>query len=154
MFASDFQSKLQKLNPRLRIFCGDSPTRPAGLYIIQGNEYTDLCGVDKNWIGEWPIYDRYGKMLKGGWRRVIKLLSDKKLIDRQRSHKYFGYWEEHREPPIFTDLKPIDAAIKSMERQVVSYRKIDNPLSPGELIEVPVYHKDDIVDIGRMAAKE
>lgn len=154
MLACDFQKKLRSLNPKLRIFCGDREDTPAGLYIIDSTgEYTELCGVDKNYIHEWPSYNRYGKMLKGGWRRVLVLLVSKRLIDRRKSYRHFGHWDIHREPPFVIESSPIDSAISGMAARPVAYREIESPLT-GETVTVPVYHTDDVVDIGRMVKKE
>lgn len=154
MFAFEFQRRIKRLNPKLRIYCSDRMDTPAGLYIIASNgEYEELCGVDKGYINEWPSYDRYGKMLKGGWRRVLHLLVSKRLVDRRKSYLHFGHWDIHREPPFVTELSPIDSAISELQSRPVSYKEIESPLT-GELVTVPVYNTDDVVDIGRMVRNE
>lgn len=152
--ASDFQQKIHSLNHKLRIYCGDNDSMPAGLYIIDSTgEYTELCGVDKNYINEWPSYDRYGKMLKGGWHRVLRLLVSKRLVDRRHSYRLFGRWDVHREPPFVIEASPIDNSINDLMARPVTYKEIISPLT-GELVTVPVYNPDDVVDIGRMVKKE
>lgn len=154
MLASDFQKKLRKLNSKLHIYCGDNPAKPAGVYIInKAGEYEELCGVPKNYINEWPTYDAYGKMTRGGWNRVLRLLVYKKMADRQRTYKYFGRWDEHREPPITTELKPLDNAISQLNKSAVSYKEIVSPLD-GSKVTVPVYNNDDVYDVGRMVKKQ
>ena len=149
-----FQRNLRKLNKELRIFCGDSETTPAGLYrVTSDGEYEELCGVDKNDVREWPTYTRQGKMVKGGWHRVLTLLISKNLINKEESYRYFDNWELHR-PPVYTIEKTdVDAAICSMEARPVTYKTIESPLD-GSKVTVPVYHPDDIVDIGRMVKAE
>ena len=155
MLSGTFYRKLKNLNPKLRIYCTDRKDTPAGLYIIDtSGEYVELCGVDKNYINEWPTYDRYGKMLKGGWRRVLVLLVSKRLIDRRKSYRHFGHWDEHREPPIVVEQSPIDNAIMALTARPVGYKTIENPLQEGSTITVPVFDTDDVVDVGRMVKKE
>lgn len=154
MMSGDFYQKLRKLNSKLRVFCGDRVDTAAGLYIInKQGEYEELCGVDKNFINEWPTYDRLGKMKKGGWNRVLKLLVSKRLIDRRKSYLHFGHWDEHREPPFVVEQSPIDSAISDLTARPVAYKQIESPLT-GETITVPVYNPDDVYDIGRMVKKE
>lgn len=153
MLASTFQTKLKKLNKKLHIFCGDSEYTPAGLWMIDKGEYTEICGVDKQWVNEWPTYDQYGKMVKGGWHRVLKLLVRHKLVDRRQSYKIFGHWDEHREPYHKFNKRPIDDSLNQLDTSVKHYRTIESPLD-GSRVEVPVYQKDDVYDIGKMIAKE
>ncbi len=147
MMASDLQRKLQKLNPRLRINAGNADFRPAALWMYKDGEVMDICGVDKNWINEFPTYDQYGKMIKGGWNRILVTLIGMRLIDKRKSFNFFGRWDLHREPPQVFDLKPLDRAIASM--QVKRYKEIVSPLD-GEKITVPVYDNDEVYDIGKM----
>lgn len=153
MLASTFQRNLKKLNKKLHIFCGDDSTRPAGIWHIDKREYTDICGIEKNYVNEWPTYDQYGKMLTGGWNRALKLLSSAKLIDRRQSYKLFGHWDEHREPYHEFNKRPIDTALDQLDECTVHYRVIESPLD-GSKVEVPVYSPDDVYDIGKMIAKE
>lgn len=146
--ASDFQAKIRKLNKNLHIYCQDSD-RPAGLYLVsKTGEVEELCGVDKNHIEEFPSYDRYGKMMKGGWRRAVRLLVAKGYANRHFSYKLFGWYDEHRAPPYNIEKNEIDRAVGSM--QVKGYKRIENPLCAGEFIDTPVYDNDEVVDIGRM----
>jgi len=147
MLASDFYSKIRRLNSRLRISAGDDNSRPAALWMYKDGEVMDICGVDKNYINEFPTYDQYGKMIKGGWNRILVMLVGMKLIDKRQSYKLFGNWSLHREPPYQVDLKPVDRAISQL--QAVKYKMIESPLD-GQMIEVPVYNNDDIYDIGKM----
>jgi hypothetical protein len=147
MMASDFNQKIKLLNRRLQITAGDDKSRPAALWMYKDGEVMDICGVDKNWIEEFPTYNQYGKMIKGGWNRILVMLIGMKLIDRHQSYKIFGNWQLHREPPKVFDLKPLDRAISQM--QAVSYKEIESPLD-GQRITVPVYSNDDIYDIGKM----
>lgn len=153
MLASTFQRNLKKLNPKLKIYCGSMDHRPAGLWFMDKQEVHEICGVDKNYIMEWPSYDKYGKMVKGGWHRVLKMLVGLKLIDRRKSYGLFGHWDEHREPYHKFNKKPVDAAIEQLESSVTNYRTIKSPLNDQD-VTVPVYNKDDVYDIGRMVAKE
>lgn len=150
MMASDFQKKIRRLNSKLKINSFGDDSRPAALWMYKDGEAMDICGVDKNWIMEFPTYDRYGKMIKGGWNRILVMLIGMKLIDRHASYKVFGNWQLHREPPYTTELKPLDYAISQLH--AIKHREIESPLD-GQKIVVPVYNKDDVYDIGQMVKK-
>lgn len=117
-------------------------------------EYTELCGVAKNFVPEYSEYNAQGKMTKGGWRRVLKILIEKKLVDRRQSYKYFGHWDEHREPTHTVELSQVDKALIDMESRKRYTGKIESPLNPGQMIDNYAYDTDDIVDIGRMIQKQ
>ena len=91
MLAGTFQSKLRKLNPRLRIYAGNTDSSwPAGIYHVVRGEYTEICGIDKNVVPEHPTRMPNGALLKGGWRRALKILLKKGLIDRHEAQKEFS----------------------------------------------------------------
>jgi hypothetical protein len=154
MLASTFQKNLKKLNKNLKIWCGDDRTKPAGIYHTVDGEYEEICGIEKNFVPEYSEYSAQGKMLKGGWRRVLKILLAKKLIDRRESYKYFGHWHEHREPTNTIEQSQVDKAIADMESRKRYHGKIESPLNPGQMIDNYVYNTDDVVDIGRMVRKQ
>lgn len=89
MLAGDFERKLRKLNKKLRIFCGDNDARPAGIFQVIRGEYTEICGIDKNYVPEHSIRAPHGAHIKGGWRRALKILIKQGLIDRSKAEKVF-----------------------------------------------------------------
>lgn len=89
MLAGEFERKLRKLNRNVRIFCRGNDDRPAGVFIIQNNEYTDICGCDKNYLPQHTIYNSDGSIAKGGWQRVLKILVKKGLADKKKAEKLF-----------------------------------------------------------------
>jgi hypothetical protein len=97
MLAGEFQRKLRALNKDLRIWCGDDSSRPAGLFIVQRGQgehdnadYVEICGVDKNWVPEHVEYNANGTYHKGGWRRVLRILIQKGLVDRRHAERVFN----------------------------------------------------------------
>lgn len=113
-------------------------------------EYTEICGIEKNDVPEFSEYNKYGKMLKGGWRRALKLLLSLKLIDRHRSYKYFGHWDEHREPTYTVEQTEVDKAIAEIDERRVYMGKIESPLNPGQMVDNWVHRTDDVVEVGRL----
>lgn len=134
MEASQFQNKLRRLNPRLRIFCGNDDSKPAGIYTLEKDGYELICGISKNFIPEFSIRDDKGHIVVGGWNRVIKILVAEKLIDRHTSYKYFGHWDEHRVPEWQQERSDIDKEMEAV--QAKGYWK-----------------PEEIVDIGREIAR-
>ena len=98
MLAGDFQAKLRKLNPKLRIFCGNDDHRPAGIYQVIRGEYTEICGIDKHYVPEWSIREENGAIIKSGWRRALKILINKGLVDREYAQKLFNARLHYRKP--------------------------------------------------------
>lgn len=85
------QRKLYKLSKgRVRIYCGDDKTKPAGVYYVQNGEYIEICSIDKNMVPEHVERRLDGSIRKGGWRRVLRILIQRKLIDRREAERSFG----------------------------------------------------------------
>jgi hypothetical protein len=158
MQTHELERKLRKLNPKLHIHYGVLDNRPASLWYDapgwQGSEVEELCGIPKDNVPEWSVMSPSGKMLKGGWNRVLKLLVSKGLINRYESYKYFEHWDTHRYPGHFVEATTLDAAIKDIEENRTIMKRIENPLCKGEMIDVKTYRKDDIVDIGRLVKEK
>jgi hypothetical protein len=81
----------------LKVFCGNDDTKAAGVYIVRRgpvNDMTDdyelLCGIDKNYVPEYPIVAEDGRILKGGWRRALYILINEHLVDRKRAERVFS----------------------------------------------------------------
>lgn len=90
MLSGDFARKLRCLNPRLKVWCGDDNSKPAGLYYVVGDEYVSICGVDKNYIPEYTIWDNKGHIIKSGWRRTISQLLQRHLVSKKDVMRVFN----------------------------------------------------------------
>src|SRR5258708_10047564 len=154
MQTRDFERKLRKLNPKLHIYYGYDDSKSAGVWYDapgwSGSEVEEMCGVPKDNVPEWSEMSSTGKMLKGGWNRILKLLIAKGIIDRSATYRYFGYWDEHKFPGFYVETSQVEKAIKDVETHRVIMKRIENPLCDGEMISVKTYRKDDIVDIGHL----
>lgn len=97
MLSGEFERKLRRLNRDLKIYCGDDKTKPAGIYRFKHSQYDDLtrgydlvCGVDKNWVGEHAEWRSDGRLARSGWRRVLRILIQQRLIDRRDAEHVFN----------------------------------------------------------------
>lgn len=91
MLAGQFEQKLRKLNSRIRICCLDNNSRAAGVYQIRTDgEYEEICGTDKHYLPEHTVFNKDTSIRLGGWRRVLRILIQKGLIDRRKAEKLFG----------------------------------------------------------------
>lgn len=88
MFAGDFYQKLKKLNKNLVIF-GKDERYAAGLYLYVYGEFIHICGVDWNELPERTVTDEKGHIILGGWRRVLKILIQKQLVNLYKAEKVF-----------------------------------------------------------------
>lgn len=144
MLASDFQRKLRKLNPELHIFCGDNDSRLAGIFHVVGGEYKDLIGIDKNYIPEWPQVDEMGRIVKSGWRRVMRHLIEAGFVDRRRAERVFSTQIiGTRKPDLSRQWEdPINKEInKAYERGFLKTGK-------------PAMAKDDLMDLANVISKQ
>jgi hypothetical protein len=98
MLSGEFERKLRRLNCNIRIFCGNDDSKPAGIYTVRQGEYEQICGIDKNYIPEYPIRDINGAYIKSGFRRAIKILINKGYIDRKEAEKEFRLSFEYEAP--------------------------------------------------------
>lgn len=90
MLAGDFAHKIKQLNPRLKIACGDDDSRPASLFFVDRlGEEEAICGIDKNIVPEWPVFNANGSIKKAGWRRTLRILIGRGLVDRFEAQKLF-----------------------------------------------------------------
>lgn len=97
MLSGEFERKLRKVNGQLRIFCGDDNTKPAGIFRYKRSymddmaaAYDHICGVDKNEVPEYCFVAEDGRILKSGWRRVLRILISQRLIRRRDAERVFG----------------------------------------------------------------
>lgn len=90
MLSGDFARNLRKLNSNLRVFCGDDDSRAAGLFRVVNGKYINVCGIDKNFVRELPVYKPNGELLRSGWRRVLLMLVSEGLIQRDAAEKVFN----------------------------------------------------------------
>jgi hypothetical protein len=109
-----------------------------------------ICSVDKNWLPEYIMQDpETGEILKGGWRRVLRVLADKKLIDRKQADRVFGkhiVWRTlGMADPIGTAIER--ARIEAAKRGLAESERI------GGVADPDYRNFDDIVDIARMSKK-
>lgn len=90
MLSGEFHRKLRRLNPELRIWCGDNDHRPACLYRVTVEGFTEICGVDKQWVPEHTEFFPDGQIKKAGWRRTLRILIQNRLVNRFSAERVFN----------------------------------------------------------------
>jgi len=141
MLAGDFQRKLRKLNKNLRICCGNDKTKPAGLFFSKYGEYVEICGIDKNEMPENTIYDEMGHIIKAGWRRPLKFLIERKLVDLKEAEKLFKADLKRGLKRINLGADPAIKQIQAVEERAMRKRGIDENGNP-------LMNRDDIMEMG------
>jgi hypothetical protein len=144
MLASDFQRKVRKCNTDLHIYCGNDDSKPAGLYFVKQGQYQEICGVDKNWLPEWPITNEKGRILKGGWRRAVKVLIERKLVDAHKAERVFGtQLIGNRKPSVTTTWSdPVEKEIQA--NYVKNFSKTGKP----------TLKRDEVMDLAKEITKQ
>lgn len=144
MLSGDFLRKLKKLNKNLTVLCGDDDTKPAGLYLMFYGEPIHICGVDRNFVPEFPMTDEKGHIIRGGWRRVLNILVAKRLIDKRQAEKVFR-----------TEIKRLNMVINIEEdttyraMKEITQRRMEKQGGAAYDKEgrlVPVYRRQDFMD--------
>lgn len=99
MLAGDFARKIKKLNKKIKVACGNDDTRPASLYYVDHHgEEEAICGIDKNEVPEWPITNANGSLFKAGWRRTLRILIGRGLVDKYEAQRLFHADLNYRRP--------------------------------------------------------
>lgn len=115
MLSGDFARNLRILNRNLRVYCGNDDSKPAGLYQVIDGEYRSICGVDKNYLPEFTIWDKKGHIIKSGWRRILDILILSKLVNRKQAMKVFRTYFEHPNTKCVIEEDPIRKEIKQLQ---------------------------------------
>lgn len=144
MLAGTFQQKIKKLNKNLRIFCGNDNSKPAGLYIVFFGEYVPICGVDKNELPDRTIVADTGHIIKGGWRRVVNLLIQKKLVDHNKAQRVFGTELKLANKKIRIADDPTIAQMHEIANRAMYKRGVDKN---GQ----PLFNRQDLIDMGTLS---
>jgi hypothetical protein len=99
MLSGAFERKLKNLNKRIKVYCGDNDRFPAGIFIVSSSgEYMEICAADKNYVPEYVMYDKTGRIMKSGWRRTLKILINKGLIKKEDAQREFCSHLDGRAP--------------------------------------------------------
>lgn len=106
MNLGEFKRKITRLNKNLRIFTRDTG-KPAGICLLFDGEYVNICSIDKNYIPMLPIRGENGQYIKGGWRRALKMLIDRRLIDCKQAENEFRCGLEAPNPSFDYGKDPI-----------------------------------------------
>ena len=114
MYGGEFQRCLRRLNPKLRICCGET-SHAAGIYYIDPQEgYITVCGVDKGFVPVATTVDEVGHILKSGWYRVVMILLARKLTTPRQVQKVWPNFFLSRIPPaVWSTADPILSKIKT-----------------------------------------
>lgn len=148
MLYCTFYQKIRKLNPRLRIYGDDlAPTRPWGLYEVGkwGEKLTHICGISNSGGMVYELTERRwdGYILRQGWRRVLKMLVKRNLVDPKKAASEFGTsFEGNRGRGVHIETDPLTRAMTEAKARGLGKTGIEN------YVEV-----DDLVDIHRWREK-
>lgn len=148
MLYGTFKQKLKKLNPRLRVFenC-PAAERPWGIYVVKndGMELEHLCGINPVAGMVYELTERRwdGYILRQGWRRVLKMLIKRGVIDRKSAEVEFSTsFEGNRGKGFTVGVDPLTSAMKEAKER--GFQKTGDD----KYVDL-----DDLVDIHRMREK-
>ena len=136
LYGSEFQRCLRRLNPKLRVCCGETKYA-AGIYYIDPVEgYIQVCGVDKGWVPVETTVDEVGHILKSGWYRVVKiLLSEKLTTPRQVQRVWPGFFEARVPKAEWSTMDPILKKIGSFVTEEENKRGMQG-MTADQIMEV------------------
>lgn len=139
MLIGSFQSNVKRLNKNIR-FLASGSNKPISLCLVKGDEIEHICGTDRNETPEFPIYDKQGHIVKSGWRRVLMILLQKKLISKPKAEILFSTVLDGRRKAFVIEESSVDRALKQAAI----------PYDDGGLD----MKKDDLMDIAAMIRQE
>lgn len=139
MTLGEFSRKLRKLNKNLRIFAKDTG-KPAGINLLFDGEWVNICSIDKNDIPMLPIRDKDGRYIKGGWRRALRSLIDRRLIDRKAAERIFRSGLDVPNPHFNYNHDPVMKELYSIRQRRIN--------QGGELKNGKVgFKRDDVLEM-------
>lgn len=139
MTLGEFSRKLKKLNKNLRVFARDTG-KPAGINLLYEDEWVNVCSIDKNEIPMFPIRDKDGRYIKGGWRRALKELINRRLINRNEAQRVFRVELSQPNPSFNYNTDPVMKELQEIRRRRIS--------RGGELRDGKVgFKRDDILEM-------
>lgn len=145
MLSGEFQRKLRSCTTKLRIFCGDNPNRPAGIFKVNNvGEYEEVCGIDKGFVPELTTQREDGLILKSGWRRVMNILIKAKLVDQRTAQRVFNTRFDFRPRKVIIQYET-DKIKRAIEKATV-----ENMVRTGK----PALHRDQIMDFAKEVNRE
>jgi hypothetical protein len=147
MHVREFARKLKKLNKNLWIAIKDNPNTPAGLHIVIGGEPIFICGVDKGELPRHTQWNEEGRIIKGGWFRVLKILLQRDLIDRRQTEKVFRTGLNFPYQRVTADQDPVLKAIHEKAAEIVRRGNVVEDKN-GNL--VPLYKRNDFMELGEI----
>lgn len=144
MYGGEFLRCLRKLNPKLRVCCGETD-HAAGIYYIDPQEgYIQVCGVDKGWVPVATTVDEVGHILKSGWYRVVNILLTQKLTTREKVRDVWpGFFGARVPSAEWSTIDPILGKIGKFVTEEENKRG-DQGLTADQIMEVSEdIHKKD-----------
>lgn len=136
--SGEFQRLLRRLNPGLRVYCGDADNRPAGLVLVKGSEVRELCGIDKGMVPDQTILAANGTIIKKGWRAVFKFLIAQRIVSAR---------DVIRAVPEFAlATEPTRTSFRARpEDEAINYFRSKRPEGKSGM---PVFTRKDLMELG------
>lgn len=142
MIYGTFKQKLHKLNPRLKIFeTHDSARGPWGLYLVNpvGTDLTHICGVSVNNGFIYELTERRwdGYILRQGWRRILKMLIAKNLVDKKKAaYEFSTYFEGNRGRGLHIEIDPLTRAIDEAKKREFERTGEEGAMSLDDMVDI------------------
>jgi hypothetical protein len=137
-----FKEKLHKLNPRLKVFENCEPEKnPWGLYLVSpfGTEIKHICGVSvrNGFIYELTERRWDGYILRQGWRRILKILLTKKLIDKKKAESLFSTsFDGNRGKGLVIKKDPLTLAMEDARQRGQEKSGIEGYVQVDDLVDI------------------
>lgn len=145
MSTGSFYRCLRSLNSKLRVCSLEGSNHAAGLYFVDPKEgWTNVCGVDKEWVPVTTTVDGVGHILKSGWVRVVRILLARGLTTRAKVQKVWPNFFLSRIPATeFSNADPIFQKIQQYETDEMNKRGVSG-LTADQALEIAEdIHKND-----------
>lgn len=137
-----FENKLRKLHPRLKIFKTHDPARgPWGLYLVSpyGGSIEHLCGISfsNGFIYELTERRWDGYIIRQGWRRVVKILIQKKITNYKKAGEVFSTsFEGNRGRGLSVQKDPLTLALADAKKRGLDKTGVENYVDIDDLVDI------------------
>lgn len=143
MLYINFLQKLKKLNPRIFIAGNDAmPNRPWGIYVRDSNgmkEPQHICGINANRVSIPELTERRwdGLILMQGWRRILRVLADRKAINLRKAESVFGTdLHSRKSPGLVIDKDPLTRAMNEAKERGLKKTGMENYVDLDDLMDI------------------
>lgn len=143
MLYIDLLQKLKRLNSRIFVLGDDThPEKPYGIYLRHRDgaaEPKHLCGINSNLIAVPELTHRRwdGYILVQGWRRILRILGEKKVINFDEAERLFKTDLRGRKSQgVIVEKDPLTKAMNEARERGLKKTGVEDYVDLDDLVDI------------------